>query len=138
MVIDSNTNNNICSKENTKSKARRACKLLFTKKQAKEKRTWSVRRSPIHILCVSLGYEPTPRLFRTRIALLCENDVALASPIAFCLSQIYEIYEQVSLFYHFSKLFFTVSFTMVIKRSPCGESARGWRSTSNYTCAFPA
>ena len=47
----------------------------------KEKRSWSVRRSPIHSLCVSHGYEPTPRLFRTRIALLCENNVALASPI---------------------------------------------------------
>ena len=81
VVIESNTNRNICSMENTKIKARRACKLLFTKKQAKEKRSWSVRRSPIHSLCVSHGYEPTPRLFRTRIALLCENDVALASPI---------------------------------------------------------
>ena len=81
VVIESNTNRKICSMENTKIKARRACKLLFTKKQAKEKRSWSVRRSPIHSLCVSHGYEPTPRLFRTRIALLCENDVALASPI---------------------------------------------------------
>ena len=81
VVIESNTNRNICSMENTKIKARRACKLLFTKKQAKEKRSWSVRRSPIHSLCVSHGYEPTPRLFRTRIALLCENDVALASPM---------------------------------------------------------
>ena len=81
VVIESNTNRNICSMENTKIKARRACKLLFTKKQAKKKRSWSVRRSPIHSLCVSHGYEPTPRLFRTRIALLCENDVALASPM---------------------------------------------------------
>ena len=62
-------------------KARWACKLLFTKKQAKEKRSWSVRRNPIHSLCVSHGYEPMPRLFRTRITLLCENDVALASPM---------------------------------------------------------
>ena len=54
-------NGNICSMENTKIKARRACKLLLTKKQAKEKRSWSVRRSPIHSLCVSHGYEPTPR-----------------------------------------------------------------------------
>ena len=82
VVIESNTNRIMCSLENTKIKARRACKLFFTKKkQAKEKRSWSVRRSPIHSLCVSHGYEPTPRLFRTRIALLCENDVALASPI---------------------------------------------------------
>ena len=81
VVIESNTNRNICSMENTKIKVRRPCKMLFTKKQAKEKRSWSVRRSPIHSLCVSHGYEPTPRLFRTRIALLCENDVALASPI---------------------------------------------------------
>ena len=80
-VIESNTNRNIFSMENTKIKAKRACKLLFTKKQAKEKRSWSVRRSPILSLCVSHGYEPTPRLFRTRIALLCENDVAPASPI---------------------------------------------------------
>ena len=82
VVIESNTNCNICSMENTKIKARRACKLLFTKKQAKEKRSWSVRRSPIHSLCVSHGYEPTPRLFRTRIALLCEYDVVLASPMS--------------------------------------------------------
>ena len=80
VVIESNTNRIIWSMENTKIKAR-ACKLLFTKKQAKEKRSWSVRRSPIHSLRVSHGYEPTPRLFRTRIALLCENDVALASPM---------------------------------------------------------
>ena len=69
--------------ENTKIKARQACKLLFTKKQAKEKK--EVARfveAPIHSLCVFHGYEPTPRLFRTRIALLCENDVALASPMA--------------------------------------------------------
>ena len=38
VVIESNTNRNICSMENTKIKARRACKLLFTKKQAKGKR----------------------------------------------------------------------------------------------------
>ena len=85
VVIESNTNRNICSMENTKIKARRACKLLFAKKQAKEKSSWSVRRSPIHSLCVSHGYEPTPRLFRTKIALLCGNDVALASPIAYYL-----------------------------------------------------
>ena len=85
VVIESNTNRNICSMENTKIKARWACKLLFTKKQVKEKRSWSVRRSPIHSLCVSHRYEPTPRLFRTRIALLCENDAALASPIVWTL-----------------------------------------------------
>ena len=79
VVIESNTNRNICSMKNTKIKSRRACKLLFTKKQAKEK-SWSVHRSPIRSLCASHGYEPTPRLFRTRIALLCKNDVALASP----------------------------------------------------------
>ena len=38
VVIESNTNRNICSMENTKIKARQACKLLFTKKQAKEKK----------------------------------------------------------------------------------------------------
>ena len=32
----------------------------------------------------------------------------------------------------------TVSFTMVIKRSPGGESASGGRSTSKSTCAVPA
>ena len=79
VVIESNTNRIICSMENTKIKARRACKLFFTKKTGERKRSWSVRRSPIHSLCFSHGYEPTPRLFRTRIALLCENDVALAS-----------------------------------------------------------
>ena len=41
-------------------------------------------------------------------------------------------------FFHFSKLFLykiTVSFTMVIKRSPGGESAGNGRSTSKSTCA---
>ena len=33
---------------------------------------------------------------------------------------------------------FTVSFTMVIKRSPGGESAGGGRSTSKSTCVVPA
>ena len=37
VVIESNTNRNICSMEITKIKARRVCKLLFTKKQGKEK-----------------------------------------------------------------------------------------------------
>ena len=37
VVIESSTNRNICSMENAKIKARRVCKLLFTKKQAKEK-----------------------------------------------------------------------------------------------------
>ena len=44
---------------------------------------------------------------------------------------------QVSLFSFFETLF-TVSFTMVIKWSPGGESAGGWRSTSKSTCVFPA
>ena len=46
-----------------------------------------------------------------------------------------EQYEQVSLF-HFSKLFLyiiTVSFTMMINRSPGGESAGGGWSTSKST-----
>ena len=81
VVIESNTNRNICSMENTKIKARLACKLLFTKMQAKEKNEVGrfVEAPVVHSLCVSHGYEPTPRLFRTKIALLCENDVALAS-----------------------------------------------------------
>ena len=80
VVIESNTNRNICSMENTKIKAKRVCKLLFTKKQAKEKRSCSVRRSPIHSLCVSHGYEPTPRLFRTK------NVTTLSNTLATCLS----------------------------------------------------
>ena len=44
-------------------------------------------------------------------------------------------------FFHFSKLFLykiTVSFTMVIKRSPGGQAAGGGRSTSKSTCEVPA
>ena len=46
VLIESNTNRNICSMENTKIKARRACKLLFAKKQAKEKCSWGSVEAP--------------------------------------------------------------------------------------------
>ena len=61
---------------------------------------------------------------------------------------------RVSLFFHFFSFFetlshvslknyifsykFTVSFTMVIKLSPGGESAGGWWSTSKSICLVPA
>ena len=51
----------------------------------------------------------------------------------FCHYQVYEKYEQVSLL--FSKLFYTVSFTMVIKWSPSGDFACGGRSIWNSTCS---
>ena len=44
-------------------------------------------------------------------------------------------------FFHFSKLFLykiTVSFTMVIKRSPGGQATGGGRSTSKSACEVPA
>ena len=47
-----------------------------------EKRKSCGSPKPIPSQCVSNAYEPTPRLFRTSFALLCEYDVALASPIA--------------------------------------------------------
>ena len=82
VMLKSNINLNVCSKKNTEIKARRACELPFTKKQAKEKGSCLDTRSLVRSQCVSHGYGPTPRLFRTSFTLLCECDVALASPIA--------------------------------------------------------
>ena len=55
--------------------------------------------------------------------------------------QINERYEEVSLFFFFRNSFFcriTVSFTMVIKRSPGGELAGGGWSTSKAIGVVPA
>ena len=66
---------------------------------------------------------------------------AISQSIAFSsLSDQWEIRASF-IFFHFLKLFLyklTVSFTMVIKRSPGGESAGGRRSTSKSTCVVPA
>ena len=76
---------------------------------------------------------------KTMFARLTQSQAISQSFSRFHHFQINERYEQVSLFFIFRNLYkIIVSFTMVIKRSPGGESAGGGRSTSKSTCVLSA
>ena len=121
--------------ENTKIKARRACELPFTKKQEKEKRKLFGSSKPhtmIRSQCVSHGYEPMPRLFRTTFALLCEYDVAIASPmhtVTYSIASNWRMY--CALNYLFIYLFFVLADTR--KRWGNWRTVTAMKSSSTWS-----
>ena len=71
---------------------------------------------------------------------VCTLDTVTGSLAVILRFHHFQINERYDFFSFFETLFLykiTVSFTMVIKRSPGGESAGSGRSTSKSTCVLP-